>query len=237
MGGTVMNSNDYTFCYVAFLDVLGFKEKIKNRTCQDILNIYKNIKNPLKAAYVGDENGKAQLIEASKKVKTKVMSDSVCFYIEASEPDALLVLISCCSIFQAKLLKMEEPVLIRGGIVVGNMFAEGDTTFGPGLSNAYLLEEKCAKYPRIIMTKETFDLGKTNVSKPILAERLEGMVYGDSDEYIVVNCYQTLKDINEDKKEDCSQLVVHIETVLSTSTDESIRAKYLYIKRNLHARG
>lgn len=70
-----MNSNDYTFCYVAFLDVLGFKEKIKNRTCQDILNIYKNIKNPLKAAYVGDENGKAQLIEASKKVKTKVMSN------------------------------------------------------------------------------------------------------------------------------------------------------------------
>lgn len=39
-----MNTSDYTRCYVAFLDVLGFKEKIKNRTCQDILNIYKDIK-------------------------------------------------------------------------------------------------------------------------------------------------------------------------------------------------
>lgn len=164
------------------------------------------------------------------------MSDSVCFYIAASEPDALIALISCCSIFQSKLLKLEEAVLIRGGIVVGDLFAKDDTTFGPGLSNAYVLEETNAKYPRIIMTKDTFNQGKSHVSKPALANRLEEMVYCDSDEYIVVDCYKTLKMINADKKEDESQLVAYIETILSTTTDESVRAKYLYLKQNLNTR-
>lgn len=84
---------EYTQSFIAFLDVLGFKNLVSQATCEEVLDIYKDIKNPLKAAYIGNEQGFAQEILSTKKIKTKVMSDSICFYIDAEEPDALHCLI------------------------------------------------------------------------------------------------------------------------------------------------
>lgn len=228
-----MNSNEYTRCFIAFIDILGFKEKIKSDDCQDILNIYSDIKNPLVKAYIYDENGNPQLIEAVNDIKTKIMSDSICFYLEADKPDALFVLCACCSLFQAKLLKRSGPILLRGAIVEGDLFADGDITFGPGLTNAYLLEEKNAKTPRIIMTKQTFTQGKNILSRPNIAGGLDDFVFCDSDEYYVINCYRTLRGMNDHSNGSTSELEKHIEYILASTEDESVRGKYLYLKNNL----
>ena len=98
----IHTENQYTNCYIAFLDLLGFKKRIKESSCEDILRIFSEMKNPLKKIYIGKEN-KAHLLPGPESINTKVMSDSICFWINATAPNALYSLLSCCAIFQAKL--------------------------------------------------------------------------------------------------------------------------------------
>lgn len=229
---------NYTECYIAFLDILGFKNLIGKSSCQNILDIFNDIKNPLKAAYVGDENNIAQGIEAAKHIKTKVMSDSVCFYIDTAVPDALLCLIQCCAIFQAKLLRRSLPILARGAIVLGDIYAEGDTTFGPGMTQAYLLEEKSAKYPRIIITKDTIISARENASRPRLKDAVFDFVKCDFDKFFVVDAITALfmlegTDVADTPLARYQKLSEHIDSVLSSSIDASIREKYLYLDGKL----
>ena len=185
----------YRRCYIAFLDILGFKELIKKFSCQEILGIFDKIRIPFSSMYITDQ-GKYKEIAAFKHVHMKVMSDSICFYIEADIENAFNCLISCCAGFQADLLSLETPILIRGGIVVGDIYAEGDTIFGPGLTEAYLLEEMNAKYPRIILTRNVVDQG--NANSELLARETEyNLVNKDFDGFYVVNSLGFLELYNE----------------------------------------
>lgn len=76
-------------------------------------------------------------------------------------------------LFQVSLAELADPVILRGGIVRGNLYAKGDITFGSGLTAAYLLEEKSAKFPRIIMTGELVEkaLGETDPKCKRIIER------------------------------------------------------------------
>ena len=230
---------DYTKCYIAFLDILGFKNRINHSSCQEILDIYKDIKNPLKSIHIGDENNSAQEIYATKHIHTKVMSDSICFYIDSKYQDALFCLLSCCAIFQAKLLRRPTPILVRGAVVLGDIYAEGDITFGSGMTQAYLLEEENAKYPRIIITKETLFNGLVNVSRPSIRDNNNQYVYFDADKYYVVNWLNFLFDIGADKNNEsfemCYQkLSTHIDSILSSEINASVREKYLYLDDTLN---
>ena len=229
--------NEYKKCYIAFLDILGFKDKIENKTCKEILDIFTDIKNPLKKAYI-NEDGIIREICSAQKVNFKCMSDSICMYIDAAESDSLLCLISACSIFQAKLLKRETPVFVRGAIVLGDIYAKDDITFGPGMTKAYLLEENSAKYPRIIMTKETVLQGAKNASSPILNERLWEYVECDFDDYYVTLPVDTLLLLQptDEGKDRCDKLMNHICDVLNSSTNSSVREKYIYLKNKLVSR-
>ena len=224
------DNNQYSKCYVAFLDLLGFRNTINKASCEDILNIFKEIKNPLAKLYRG-ENGKAVEVSGPEYLHCKVMSDSICFYIEADIENALLCLLSACAIFQAKLLKLATPILVRGAIVLDDLYAKDDVTFGKGLSQAYELEEKSAKYPRIIFTKETFDLGVKGTQEQI-QPRMNELVFCDSDEFYCVDYLPCLSDLEKnDQAEYCKKVHDHILHVLSTTTDSSIRDKYVYLKK------
>jgi len=226
--------NEYKKCYIAFLDILGFKDKIDNKTCKEILDIFNDIKNPLKKTYI-NEDGILREIFSAKQVNFKCMSDSICMYIDATAPDALLCLISACSIFQAKLLKRDDPVLVRGAIVLGDIFAKEDITFGTGMTKAYQLEENSAKYPRIIMTKETVLQGAKNASTKILIERLWEYVECDFDDYYVTLPLDTLLLLHptDEGNDRCDKLMNHICEVLNSSTNSSVREKYIYLKNKL----
>lgn len=226
------DNKQYTKCYVAFLDLLGFRNTLINSSCEDILNIFEEInKNPLIKAYRVEE-GKTVAIPGPESLNCKIMSDSICFYIEADIQNAFFCLLSCCAIFQAKLLKLATPVLVRGAIVLNDLYAKGDVTFGKGLSQAYELEEKSAKYPRIIFTKETFDLGVKGTQEQIQF-RMNDFVFCDEvDEYYCVNYLPFLNDIEKsENREYCKKVHNHIIQVLSTTTDSSIRDKYVYLKK------
>ena len=222
------DNNQYTKCYVAFLDLLGFRNTINNSSCEEILNIFKEInKNPLVKVYRVEEG---KTVAVPGHVHCKIMSDSICFYIEEDVENAFFCLLSCCAIFQAKLLKLSTPVLARGAIVLDELYAKDDITFGKGLTQAYELEEKSAKFPRIIFTKETFDSGVNGTQEHLQAQMNE-LVFCDSDEYYCVDYLALLSDFEKnDNTQYCKKVHNHIVQVLFTTTDSSIREKYVYLK-------
>lgn len=218
---------EYVNCYIAFLDILGFKKMIETMPCSEIYEIYsKRMKNRLSRIYLGRE-----LCFEMSDIKMKVMSDSICFHIDSSKPNALIGLIIACQYFQEQLLQLENPILTRGAIVKGDIFAEADITYGPGFVKAYLMEENNAKYPRIIITKETMDSAKENTTANM--ERfIHQCTFADFDAFYVIDYWEALSGFDTDNVY-CPRLFSHINHILDTTTDTSIREKYLYMRKNL----
>lgn len=124
--------------YVAYLDVLGFKELV-NRSNTNKLEIYFNtIKEVL------------SLIRSDKKnIESLLVSDSTILISPDSKEDFKTLLIAVQTI-QFELVK--QDIWIRGAISYGEVYFDQDSNLivGKGLVNAYLLESS-AKFPRVII--------------------------------------------------------------------------------------
>ena len=216
-----MKDIEYKKHYVAFLDILGFKSIIKEKSCQEINDIFSNVKKP--ELYFFDGN---KTISDNDYINFKIMSDNVIFYIDASIPDALTQLLTNCAVLQADLLSLNDPVLLRGAIVCDDLYYENenDIIYGKALTNAYLLEEKNAKYPRIIIKKHDLNLDD---------EMQKIITYLDDDYYYSVNCYLA---INRGKRADAIIKTIRnrINNVLDTEDDNSIREKYIYLQKRMN---
>lgn len=221
-----MGTYEYTECYIAFLDMLGFKELVKVSSCNDIIEIFKTFdKKPISEAYLGNKVlvGK----DTTDALKMKVMSDSICLYIDIMVPQALLCMLMACMQMQMYLLERSKPIFLRGAIIRGKIYAEKDVTFGPGLTDAYLLEEKNAKYPRIILTKDLLKYIELDTENDSI---LKAVTFKDFDALYAVNYYSLISSANKETYDNIVRTVNH---VLDTSIDSSIREKYLYFERNL----
>lgn len=223
-----METREYAKCYIAFLDMLGFKNLVKSSKCEDICTIFDNVRKPLSAMYF---HGEAVIPQSTARaLRIKIMSDSICFYIDASLHNALFTLIMSCIIFQVNLFAFPTPVLLRGAIVHGDIYAKGDVTFGPGLTQAYMMEEHNARYPRIILTNEVLDYARreAKTSESILND----WIFRDIDAFYTLNCLKMFLYLNENREENiCKDFLQNIKQVLDTTTDESIREKYLYLEK------
>lgn len=215
---------EYKKCYVAFLDLLGFKKMVNTKTCDEILKVYETVKMPtqVKDIYVGTQ----QMIDMSN-VHSKIMSDSVCLYVETFVENGLAALILLCLVFQQSLFALPCPVLVRGAIVSGDIYEDGDIIFGNGITESYLLEENNAKYPRIIINRAIIDEGKKNTSF-MCTNAFDFATIEDDDSFFIVDYF---KKIDDKENASVEQIMDHIYSVLDTSNDNSIREKYLYLKK------
>jgi hypothetical protein len=217
--------SEYQRNYIAFLDILGFKEMLKSRTCTQIVQIFDEIKTQY---FIKCMDNQKPLVEISD-IHQKIMSDSICFYISTDVLNALPVLIGLCSYLQVRLWRAEYPILVRGGIVEGDLYSNGDILFGTGLTEAYLLEEKNAKVPRIIMTKQT-------VTRASIDDSAKGLVQGhlltDYDGFYFINSFPMLSAWGS-KDGSYARFCTHVQNTLDSTTDDSIRSKYLYLASKL----
>lgn len=222
-----MDTNQYQDCYVAFIDILGFKNLISNETtsCDKILDIYSCFKDIIPRLTILDDSNKRIPIKEVDFIKTKIMSDSICIYINTNIEKALLCLVAVCINIQNILLKQEEPILVRGAISRGDIYAEGDITFGPALTQAYLMEEKNARYPRIIITKQLIDQGIEGLPANVVKDLYDGLLFRDDDSFYSVNFLAIIND------ESLHKLRESVSKMLDSTTDSSIREKYLYLDK------
>lgn len=128
--------------YVAFIDMLGFGQRVK--------------------ASAHDPVERKAIIEAIEHLRSTATPNphvgllityfSDCIVISADEtPRGLFCLFQAITFIADNLI--QRDVLIRGGIAHGGMYHDDDLCFGPAMVAAYELESVHADVPRILFDK------------------------------------------------------------------------------------
>jgi hypothetical protein len=162
--------NSYQLRIVAFIDILGFSELIKdsenNQSKLDqIQNVLRYLKkwesNGIKDWDINfieiEEDAQKHGIEYFKingNTACTCFSDSIVVSVLFDENrinEIISTLIANLSFIGAKLIK--SGILVRGGLTFGNLLHTDDgIVLGQALIDAYQLEKKSAKFPRIILS-------------------------------------------------------------------------------------
>jgi len=150
---------NYQDCFVAFLDLLGFKKLVfsKDKDDKKKINQYFEIVDS-SIAYL-------QSIHSKRDIGAIVISDSVILSVRkitSLEENRNLFRSFCISVglIQQKLAK--RNLWLRGGISSGEAYFDEPKKqiIGPAYVNSYELENKYAKYPRVIIdSKIIHELG------------------------------------------------------------------------------
>lgn len=137
------NQENYEKRVVFFLDILAFKNMInssetKVADVKKFLDIIKDLENDQKY---------------SPSLKVTTFSDSVIVSFEYTEGSRLFFELINFLHLQFELFG-QRGVLMRGACAMGDAIHTDKYVFGRAVNNAYLLESKCALYPRIIISED-----------------------------------------------------------------------------------
>lgn len=150
---------NYQEKYLAFIDILGFKEIVKQsetpQIFEKIIQAFEHlsfIKGHIKEQI--DELKKSnelilQVVARWQDAKIHTFSDSIFISIPKNEY-GLMVLGEYTSLIYNALFA--NGFLARGAITKGKIFEDTDVVFGEGLIEAYELESRAAIYPRILIS-------------------------------------------------------------------------------------
>ena len=138
---------------VAYLDILGGKNKIIN----DKNNIFLNILNMV----FQDAVEETKFLFRKENIITRIFSDNILFAIRLENNDSkiedkisYLLNITANTILEA----LRYGFLMRGAITIGDFFHNDILVYGKALVDAVEMEEKIAIYPRVIAQKEVQQL-------------------------------------------------------------------------------
>lgn len=158
--------NDYKVSkqIISYIDILGYKNFISE---------FKNENEFLDLIRTTIDNVLCNYSEFFNKINYCIFSDNIIFaldsqywdiYSDFSNKKYIEEFLSCICTVQHQFMK--SSMLIRGSIVIGNLYFDSkyNYVFGSGLVKSYELESE-AEYPRIIITDECVNqLKKLNVS-------------------------------------------------------------------------
>ncbi|MBR3919674.1 MAG: hypothetical protein IKJ59_13245 [Clostridia bacterium] len=217
---------EYKECYIAVLDLLGFKAALKKYDCNTIATIFDEINEEYTISY----NETREPIVNKEDIHIKVMSDSVCIYIESRTENALPALIATCDYFQIRMLRLKEPMLSRGAIVKGKLYHNNDVLFGEGFVKAYYMQENEAIYPRVIIEKNIIEGFKTNNNADqryidlLLTKDFDGYYFSD---------YLSLFYCLNHEQESWKNFIKYVIAKKENEENGRARAKYSYITESL----
>lgn len=213
----------YTNYCVAYLDILGFKNVVATEDASTIHEIFSNVRFAKRLVSGGTKESDAF---AGIRAKTKFyfFSDSIVCAIPMEEPLALEMVASNCMLLQHALWSRGIQVWIRGGIAIGNLYCEQREVFGPALVEAYTLESTRAKYPRIVMTEQTYIQGIANTDNK---QDISFIFQTHSDLRMV----ESLKYFSM-YEPDFTRLITSVEKAIQEETNPNVREKYIWIKEN-----
>lgn len=231
----------YVDSFVAFIDILGFKDYItKNKDFESVNKLFCDIAD-IREEALRDFNIPQE--ETLDTLTINIISDSIVISISKTEIYSLMKLILIVNTFVFTILS-NHKLLCRGAITEGDFYAEKNIAFGPAFVEAYMLENKTAIYPRIIFTRNTLnsylktskatDTNLNNILNIFISLDLkDDLFYTD---YIKLNLHDTSFLVNKGcmTSEEASLIFASIrntiEDELSRKTDSHIREKYLYLK-------
>ena len=179
-----VRSINYETKIVAFVDILGFKQIIREsesnysklNVIYEALNFLKNAKQAnnwgLKYIEIEEDAQKkgVENFDIAGITHCSCFSDTIVVSVTANEGrinEIVSTLIANLAYIGAKFIS--EGILLRGAITIGNLVHnEDEVVMGQALIEAYELENGVAKYPRIIISNKL--LSKLNY--PLLAKNM-----------------------------------------------------------------
>jgi len=141
-------SKKYERCLVAFIDLLGFKALIENSSVEKILEILGK-KGELDLHRIWSGQGYPPKTWPITYNFSDLIVNVLPFanYKEHERFFLIFGFLSQIGALQASLVN--RGVFVRGGITIGDIFADDRAVFGPALVRAYELESKISKWPII----------------------------------------------------------------------------------------
>lgn len=136
---------------VAFVDILGFKTIIEDSVCDTSLR-----RKVLEATEIIHSRREGQI----EGTQVTTFSDSAVISYPLNMRNALFYTI--IDIIHLQLELGNKGIMLRGGIAIGDVYHDDDIVFGPAMNEAYFLESKVAKFPRVVIRKETLEEGFVN---------------------------------------------------------------------------
>lgn len=155
---------DYEDRLVAFIDILGFSELVGG-TASDVSRL-RHLTAALKDLY--DHIWQWEADGSYSSFAFTQFSDSIVISSLAGTSDSFEML-------QQLLLGVMElvdsyDILVRGGITRGELIHDRVMVVGPAMVEAYHLESKVAKYPRIIIDRKLKEQIETDLEESIRAQ-------------------------------------------------------------------
>lgn len=152
------NLSIYEYRILAFVDILGFKNMIQQSTCNSLeqkriltaMNIILSYKELNDFGFDGEGLRKYG-------VQVTTFSDSAIISYPISYDGGLFHVLIDLIHLQIDLSNL--GIFIRGGVSIGLAYHDKYNAFGPAMNDAYMLESKEAKFPRIILTSQTLNSG------------------------------------------------------------------------------
>ena len=216
--------NKYDQYYFAFLDLLGFKEIVRTKSCSEIAQIFDEAKKRFVIRHIIDNDNAIPVIPI-QDIHFYIMSDSICIYIKDNIKSALPVLTWLCLDFQVRMLCLDTPILVRGSISRGDIFEDQNVLFGPAMVDAYLRAEKLAHVPRIIIPENIYSTATDIFDKTLM----DGFTHQEQDGFYVINYIQYFCGHNSTLNYR-DNVQKYLKKIINTSLDQSVREKALYVK-------
>ena len=180
--------------FIAYFDILGYEEKIKQDIEEKNMNTYDAIKMCISIA--------KRIIELNpNEIKMKVFSDNFFFCTENS----YLKLLSFIGCLQSALSSVD--IFVRGSIIF-----DEDFIYGKGIINAFKLESEISIFPRIIIDDSFFNSIKKIEKDDILSILENNQLYNisrkiDFDNFQYLNYLDILKDYKEKGEKDINKFI------------------------------
>lgn len=193
--------------YVAFLDILGYKNFILGKTFDEELEFLINIRDAFYESIEIIEKEKNYQNELSE-LKFKTFSDNIVLALPKTmiSTESFLYFTKLIRTL-SNLMVTKFGLFLRGGVASGNYFQNGDISFGSALVNSYLLENE-AKYPRVIFQKEIVEeFLKKDCENSRFSRLIEIILSNDSNKYNSKSLYEVTNNII------CSLGFFHCETL------------------------
>lgn len=234
----------YRIRYVAFLDLLGFKNITNEQDCAFIKAFFNDIElikfsfdSPMGTTVFGRD-----LVEDAEFT---IMSDSIVIATENSNA-GLAYLLFLCSTIQSRLLTSPtHPLLLRGGISCGNYYKLKNLSFGPAMTEAYLLEDQ-ANSPRVIIDPKIIEkmmtdgvLGRKGIDRYLsdsdqFATMIELFLTTFGDDFYFVDYFNTMELLRLSQSKSLgNNLIENIQHTIRNGANignERVRQKYTWLR-------
>ncbi|WP_080236679.1 hypothetical protein [Spirosoma rigui] len=142
---------EYQDRIVAFVDILGFRNLIKETQKEDALKAQKKLDEIYSVVKLINKffNELKENYELHEDCIVTMFSDSIVISVSKVQSYEFLAVFEVLKKLQIQLVKYN--ILLRGGIVIDKLIHTENMIIGPGLIKAYDLESKSALYPRIVI--------------------------------------------------------------------------------------